>query len=392
MSPTEAQRASAEGAPTHPDLLLPETRSIDEAFMALALEAAARGVGRTAPNPAVGCVLVRDGVVLATGYHRAAGTAHAEVDALAKLGGQADGTTAYVTLEPCNHHGRTGPCTEALLQAGVRRVVAGLVDPNPQVSGAGLARLRAAGVEVVVGVGGEACAELLAPFATWIARARPLVRVKIAATLDGRIATASGESRWLTGEAARTEVHALRDTHDAVLVGGETLRRDDPALTTRHAAFADRPPRNPLRVVVTRGHSLPLDRQLFTDARAPTLVFTGKGLPERDEAALVASGVRVHRFDADEVPLIEALEALGAAGLTSVLVEGGGALVAGLVAARCVDRVRWYLSPSLLGADGAASLGVLAVSRLADRVALSFRDVRRVGHDVCIDAHVCRTE
>lgn len=364
----------------------------DTRFMALALAAGRHGVGRTAPNPAVGCALVRDGQLLATGFHRAAGQPHAEVEALAALaaqGGSAHGATAYVTLEPCNHQGRTGPCSEALLSAGVARVVAGMVDPNPRVAGTGLARLLHAGVQVSVGALEAECRELAQPFLTWIAQGRPWVRVKLAASLDGRIATASGESRWITGEAARDEVLALRDLHDAVLVGGETLRQDNPALTARRPAIEGRPARDPARVVVTRGRALPLDAQLFTaPLRARTLVLSGAGLPTRDRDALIARGVELRCFHTPDVPLDEALRWLGTQGLTSLLVEGGGALTAGLFRAGLVDAVRWYAAPLLLGDDGRAAVGALGLGALEAAPRLQITAARTVGDDVCIDASV----
>ena len=327
----------------------------DGEFMELALAEARRGLGRTAPNPAVGCVIAKGGVMLAKGYHHRAGQPHAEVEALSQLDGRAPGATAYVTLEPCNHWGRTGPCTEALLAAGVARVVVGTLDQNPVVAGLGAERLRAGGVLVEVGVREAECRRLIGGFRRWILTKEPRVVLKLASSLDGRIATASGESRWITGDSARAEVHRLRDEHDAVLVGAGTLRADDPALTTRGRPEG----RDPIRVVLGSRAPLP-NAQLF---RAP--------LPARTIVALAPAHDRsVERFQASGVEIWDAdlpglFSRLGVENVTSVLVEGGAQLAAELFKLRRVDAVIWHVAPRFIGGDGRPSLDAYGLGALA---------------------------
>jgi len=242
----------------------------DQAFMARALDLALQGRGLTSPNPVVGALVVAAGAVVGQGYHRRAGEAHAEVLALAEAGSRARGATLYVTLEPCNHHGRTPPCTDAIIAAGVRRVVFGVRDPNPLVRGGGGARLRRHGIAVELGVEAEACAELLAGFTSLVTRRRPLVTLKLAASLDGRIATSTGASRWITSPPARALVHQLRDEHDAIMVGAGTVIADDPQLTCRR-----RGGRDPLRVIVDGRLRLPLTAAVVSErAAAGTAVAT----------------------------------------------------------------------------------------------------------------------
>ncbi|MBT9559314.1 MAG: bifunctional diaminohydroxyphosphoribosylaminopyrimidine deaminase/5-amino-6-(5-phosphoribosylamino)uracil reductase RibD [Myxococcales bacterium] len=356
--------------------------------MRLALDAASTALGRTAPNPAVGCVLLDShGQLVSVGYHARAGTAHAEVHALAQAGGRAAGGTAVVTLEPCNHTGRTGPCTEALLAAGIRRVVYGTVDPNPIVAGRGLARLREAGVEIVGPTLPDECERLIMGFRTWVLTRRPRVTVKLAASLDGRIATASGESQWITGPAARADVHGFRDCHDAILVGAETVRRDDPSLTARlEAPRDDHQPRR--LVVTTRPRSLAASLRLF----GPTLAAgTTVAAPAGSDAShLSAGGATIWALPADErgVSLEALLDRAGADGLTSLWVEGGGRLVASLLARRLVDAVVWYVAPRFIGGDGLPALGPLALSVLADSPRLVRVRVTPLGDDLRIDGDV----
>ncbi len=315
------------------------------------------------PNPRVGCVLLApDGSVVAEGYHRGAGTAHAEADALARAGAAARGCTAVVTLEPCNHTGRTGPCAEALVRAGVARVVFAQADPNPVATG-GAGTLRAAGVEVVV-VGGALAAEAIALNEIWtfaVTEGRPFVTWKAASTLDGRIAAADGSSRWITSSEARADVHELRAGVDAILVGTGTVLADDPHLAVRRSGVTD-PDHQPLRVVV--GHrDIPAAARVLDDA-APTL------------------HLRTH--DPREV-----LAALRERDVQHVLLEGGPTLAAAFVRAGVVDAVRWYVAPALLG-SGAAALADSGMSTIADALRLHVTAVARVGADVRIDARVAR--
>jgi diaminohydroxyphosphoribosylaminopyrimidine deaminase/5-amino-6-(5-phosphoribosylamino)uracil reductase len=332
----------------------------DRHWMRQALALARRGWGRTSPNPMVGAVLVRGGQCVGRGWHRRAGTPHAEVHALRAAGDAACDATLYVTLEPCCTTGRTPPCTEALLAAGVRRVVVGAVDPNPRHAGRGLAQLRAAGVQVETGVEEPACAALNEAFFCWVTRGRPLVRLKLASTLDGRIATAAGESRWVSSEAARRQVHRLRQWADAILVGGETVRRDDPELCVRSPRTWWR---QPLRLVWTRrsAAAFPRELRIWSDPARP---------PE-----FVAAQTRAE--------WLAWLEALGRRPVTSLLVEGGGELAASLLRAGVVDRVDLFLAPKLLGGRGSRpAVGGPDPLRLAEAITLQELRVRRCGADL----------
>ncbi len=299
--------------------------------MHAAVALARRGMGSTWPNPAVGCVLVRDGRVVGRGVTAPGGRPHAEALALLMAGEAARGATAYVTLEPCSHHGQTPPCSDALIAAGVVRVVVACGDPDPRVDGAGLARLRAAGLVVETGLLAAEAAETLAGFVMRVRHGRPLVTLKLATTLDGRIATRQGESQWITGPAARRATHAMRARHDAVMVGSGTVLADAPSLDCRIPGFARR---QPLRLVVDTGARTPLaDR---------TWILHAPGLGD---------GIAVQRGPGG-LDLIAAMQALGAKGLTRVLVEGGAGLAAGLLRAGLVDRVMWFHAPGIMGGDG----------------------------------------
>ncbi|MFN8170009.1 MAG: bifunctional diaminohydroxyphosphoribosylaminopyrimidine deaminase/5-amino-6-(5-phosphoribosylamino)uracil reductase RibD [Candidatus Nanopelagicales bacterium] len=339
------------------------TQPHELAAMRRALELAATPGVPLGPNPRVGCVLLApDAAVVAEGFHRGAGTPHAEVDALSRAGDRARGATAVVTLEPCDHTGRTGPCSEALLAAGVARVVVAQLDPNPVAAG-GARRLRAAGVEVETGLL-AAQAEALNPAWTFaVTHGRPFVTWKTASTLDGRIAAADGTSRWITSAEARAEVHGLRASVDAVVVGTGTVLADDPHLAVRRDGEVA-PGAQPLRVVVGLRDVPPTARVL--DDAAPTL------------------HLRTH-------DPVEALADLHAREVRHVLLEGGPTLAAAFVRAGVVDAVRWYVAPALLG-SGAAALGDAGMSTIAQALRLQVTDVARVGADVRIDARVVRAE
>ncbi len=335
----------------------------DERWMARCLALAARG-GRTAPNPQVGCVIVSTrGRVLAEGWHRGPGTAHAEVDALAKLGGRAPGATLYVNLEPCDHHGRTPPCAPAVIASGVARVVIGARDPIPGHAG-GARRIARAGIAVEVGVLADLCRAANRGFYSVAERGRPWITLKAAITLDGRIATARGESKWITGPAARAEVHALRAAHDAVMVGIGTVLADDPKLTVRDAPGAD-----PIRVVVDSRVRTPLDAAWLAPG-VRRIVATRPPFTTRRQAQLTAAGVEVWCLPADRtgrVALPRLVRALGEVGVQSILVEGGGELLASMLAAGLVDELVLHVAPIALGGrrGGPAWLGGVEVARLA---------------------------
>lgn len=346
-----------------------------------ALGLGARELGRCWPNPAVGCVILRDGRVVGRGWTQAGGRPHAETVALAQAGEAARGATAYVTLEPCAHHGGTPPCAEALIAAGVVRVVTALEDPDPRVAGRGHAMLRAAGIEVATGVEAAAAEAAHAGFLHRLRTGRPRVTLKLATTLDGRIATASGESRWITGPAARHAVHALRLSHDAVMVGAGTLRADDPELTVRGFGAV----RQPVRIAVDSRAMLPPGARLLREvAAAPVWLCHAEGADPLAVATLRDAGVRMFACrDAEgQVDLPDALAALGKAGLTRILCEGGGALAASLLRQGLVAEVVTSGAGRVIGADGRASVGPLGLATLADAPRLALRELSEVGGDV----------
>lgn len=336
--------------------------------MRAALALARRSLGRTWPNPAVGCVIVRDGEVIARGRTQEGGRPHAEADAIAQAaaaGLSLKGATAYVTLEPCSHHGRTPPCADALVASGVARVVSALEDPDPRVKGRGHERLRAAGIEVVVGDGAAEAAEINAGFLTRVKEERPLFHLKIASSLDGRIATASGESRWITGPVARQHGHHLRATHDAILVGGETARADDPDLGCRLPGLGRH---SPVRLVLDSQARLSPTSRLATTARQrPVWLLCTQAAPAAAREALAGQGVEVVEVEAGADGRIDVAAAgrlLGARGLTRVLVEGGGQVAASFLKAGLVDRISSYRAGLVLGGDSRSAVGPLGLERL----------------------------
>jgi diaminohydroxyphosphoribosylaminopyrimidine deaminase/5-amino-6-(5-phosphoribosylamino)uracil reductase len=344
-----------------------------------ALRLAERGVGRTSPNPAVGAVVARGGRWIGRGYHRRAGGAHAEVFALRQAGVRARGATLYVTLEPCCHFGRTPPCVDAVLASGVSRVVVGSLDPNPRVRGRGVARLRRAGLRVDVGVLEDPCRALNEDFTKYVTRGLPFVVLKLAATLDGRIASAGGDSRWVTGSAARRRVHEMRNRLDAVVVGSETVRIDDPELTCRL-----RRGRHPLRVILDGRLRSPASARVFTRDPGRTLLYT---LADRGAKAerLRRRGVTVRRGGGDRTgSLRRVLRDLARDGIKSVLIEGGGVLAAHALRAGLVDRLAVFLAPKILGGDGRPMVAPMQLRRMED--ALPIADVRleRLGADLLV--------
>ncbi len=366
---------------------------MDVRYMRLALSLASRGRGMTHPNPMVGAVVVRDGEVVGKGYHRGPFTPHAEVLALAEAGDRASGSTLYVTLEPCNHHGRTPPCTDAILEAGVARVVISAPDPNPGVKGGGAERLRSAGVEVVSGVLRRESEELNAAYVKYVTTGLPLVTLKIAATADGKVATRDGLSRWITGKAARRLTHEMRRASDAVLVGRGTVEADDPELTVRHVPM--RGAHHPLRVVVDSRLSMRLDRKLAQGGIPKVVVAT---TPEHDaEKAeeLRRRGIEVWVLDPSPkggVDLHELLKALGRAEVAHLLVEGGPRLVASFLREGLADRLALFLAPRVFGDREARSwVEGLRVDDPAKGLSLRWTRQRRVGEDLLLEAEVLRS-
>ena len=351
-------------------------------FMRRALRLARKGVGRTAPNPAVGAVVVRGGRVVGEGYHRAAGLPHAEIEALRVAGSATRGADLYVTLEPCDHSGRTGPCTEAILAAGIARVAYAMEDPNPVVSGRGAGRLRDAGLVVHRGPMETEARELNRGFCRWVVSGKPFVTLKLAVSLDGQIAAAGGGSRWITGEVARRRVHRMRSEADAVLVGGETARRDDPRLTARVPGGHD-----PRRVILTSRPAELARGKLLREPGGQVIVAVPKGVPERDVRAVREAGAVVLRLPArgGAVRSRDLLAALGAEGVTSLLVEGGARTAGWLASDGAIDRYVVFVAPLLLG-EGIRALEGWASRSPASGKRLVFTSVRRVGPDIEITA------
>ena len=359
-------------------------------YMRRALRLAALG-RHASPNPMVGCVLVDDaGRIVGEGWHPRPGQPHAEVFALRDAGAAARGTTAFVTLEPCAHHGRTPPCADALLAAGVRRVVAAMTDPDMRVGGQGLARLRAGGVEVSVGVGEAEARALNAAYLKHRTSSVPWVVLKTATTLDGKIATETGDSKWITSPVARRAVHRqLRDRCDAIMTGVGTILADDPALTTR---LAHRQGRNPWRVIVDSHLRTPLDAQAVCRAADDGKTIFATTLPDASPPAraLAARGCRILTCGPRDgrVDLTDMMYQLGTSGdIIGVLIESGGTLAAGMLSGGFVDRWLCYIAPKVVGGRAASGpLGDLGIALMRDARAVSFRQVRRCGPDIVIDA------
>jgi len=353
-----------------------------ETYMRAALALARRGLGQTYPNPSVGCVIVAGGRVVGRGNTQPGGRPHAEIMALREAGEAARGATAYVTLEPCSFAGKSGACTEALIAAGIARVVLGATDPHPKVNGAGIKRLREAGISVTEGVLRAECESVISGFALVQREGRPLFRLKLASSLDGKIATATGESKWITGDAARRAAHAMRGRHDAVMVGVGTVLADDPDLTCRLEGFRSAPL---VRVVVDSHLRTPLLSKLVRSAADnPLWILHRDGADKLRKQGLESAGVKLFEVPASAagVDLLAAAKVMAANGLTRVLVEGGGTLAAGLLRAGLVDRLAWFHAPGIIGGDGWPSAQGFGIRALADMPRFAPLAVERYGDDL----------
>jgi diaminohydroxyphosphoribosylaminopyrimidine deaminase/5-amino-6-(5-phosphoribosylamino)uracil reductase len=350
----------------------------DSVYMQEAITLAKQGLGRTAPNPPVGAVVVKDGCIVGKGFHPGAGMPHAEVYALDSSGDLAGGATLYVTLEPCNHHGRTPPCTEAVIRAGISRVVIGCVDPNLKVSGKGIERLRASGIRVDVGVCEEEAKDLITWYASWLRTSRPFVILKAAVTLDGRIAAAGGDSRWISSEESRMLVHELRDRVDGVLVGIGTVKNDDPLLTCRMEGGRD-----PLRIILDPEFEIAPEAKCLGEG---SLLFTARPHDSRPE--VTEQGTKVIRVEPDAsgmLPWDRVLAHLGGMGLHAVMVEGGNGVYSSLLRSGLVDKLMIFIAPKILGGGiPLASLG--SPESIAQSVKLVITGVRRTGTDILAEA------
>jgi len=357
-------------------------RPDDQRFMDVALVLAGRGLGRVAPNPAVGCVVVRDGIIVGRGWTQPGGRPHAETEALRRAGEAARGATAYVTFEPCAHYGETGPCAQALIDAGIARVVGAMTDPDPRVCGQGYGMLREAGVEVVDGVGAAAAHHLNEGFIKHVVENRPLVTLKIASSIDGRTATHSGESQWITGADARNRGHLMRATTDAIMVGSTTAVVDDPDLTCRLPGLEER---SPARIVADGRLRLPLTARLVRSAHeTPVWILTQGGGDQDRRKAFQECGVELIDVPTGAEGAMDmgaALELIAGRGITRLLVEGGSHLASSLMAAGLVDRIEWFQAPKVIGGDGFPAIGGFGVEKLGMAPALVRTGMVSMGED-----------
>ena len=363
----------------------------DAYFMNLALELAQKGQGYTSPNPMVGAVLVKDGRILGQGYHEAVGRAHAEVNAIEAVGDATRDATLYVTLEPCNHTGRTPPCTDKILAAGIRRVVVAMRDPNPDVRGGGIKYLQEQGLDITTGVCEDQARRLNEAFIKYVRTKRPFVIVKCAATLDGRIATRTGDSKWVSGKESRATVHRLRHAVDAIMVGVNTVKIDDPSLTTR---MADEKGLDPRRIILDTQLSVPDSAKVLQlDSSADTTLVVGPSISEAKKNRTETKGVRIIRSPLKNgvIDLNRLMDALGASGITSLLVEGGARVIASALQQQVVDKVIFFYAPKILaGDDGVPICRGPGPALMRDSIPLKDIHVQRCGDDVMIEGYIDR--
>jgi diaminohydroxyphosphoribosylaminopyrimidine deaminase/5-amino-6-(5-phosphoribosylamino)uracil reductase len=361
----------------------------DSYFMQMALELATGGEGFTSPNPLVGAVVVKDGRVVGSGFHERVGQAHAEVNAIDAAGHLAEGATLYVTLEPCNHTGRTPACTLKILEAGIRRVVIAMPDPNRKVAGGGADFLKQQGIRVEMGVCRQEAQKLNEVFIKYISSGRPFVMAKCAATLDGQIATRTGDSRWVTGESARQFVHRLRHTVDAILVGINTVRKDDPSLTSRLSVGRGK---DPVRIVLDTHLSISPDARLLRQkSDAATILVVGKAVAQDKMKAFEGKGTRVIQAELKNglIDMDALMDQLGAMQLTSLLIEGGSRVLASAFKAGVVDKVYFFYAPKILGGDdGVPICSGPGAESMNQSIAVSDIDIRQFGDDVMIEGYI----
>jgi len=362
----------------------------DQTFMQQALALAEKGRGWTSPNPMVGAVVVKNGTIVGRGYHQRAGGPHAEVNAIDDAGDKADGATIYVTLEPCNHFGRTPPCTRKILDAGIKRVVVAMPDPNPGVTGGGNQYLQDQGLEVTTGVCEKDARRLNEGFVTWVTTGRPFVIAKCAATLDGRIATRNGDSKWVTGPAARGVVHQIRHAVDGILVGVQTAIADNPSLTTR--LTGDELGSDPTRIILdTRLSMPPTAKMLHQASTASTWVICGPEAPADRRAALETAGARVitGAVNANRIDLALLMDQLGGEGITSLLIEGGGTVMGSALTAGIVDKICFFYAPKILGGDdGIPICRGKGPETMQESIAVNDLTVSQVGPDVMLQGYL----
>lgn len=352
-------------------------------YMKLAIQLAKMTIGQTSPNPAVGAVVVKDGEIVGVGAHLKAGEAHAEVNALKMAGDRAEGATIYVTLEPCSHFGKTPPCADLIIEKKLKKVVIASNDPNPLVAGRGIEKMRNAGIEVETEFMKDEADALNPFFFHFIKERTPFVTLKIATSLDGKTATVSGESRWITGEASRRDGHELRHRHDAILVGIGTVLADNPQLTARLEEGA----RQPTRIVLDTHLRIPAGARLLTDNSAPTWIFTGADIDNKKAEQIRRGHVDIIKLNTSDINIKDVLKYLGEKGVTSLLVEGGATIHGSFLQAKAFDQVIAYLAPKLIGGQtAAAAIGGTGIEHLADVPELSIIHVGRLGDDIKITA------
>ncbi|HDD35572.1 MAG TPA: bifunctional diaminohydroxyphosphoribosylaminopyrimidine deaminase/5-amino-6-(5-phosphoribosylamino)uracil reductase RibD [Candidatus Desulfofervidus auxilii] len=353
-------------------------------YMQYAIALAKKARGRTSPNPLVGAVIVKDGRIVGKGYHKKAGLPHAEIEAIKAAGEQAKGADLYVTLEPCNHYGRTPPCTEAILRAGIKRVFVGMRDPNPHVKGKGIEYLKSKGIEVEIGILEKKCQRLNEMFIKYVTTGMPFVSLKLAATLDGKIALNNSETKWITNKKSRLFTHHLRDIHDAILVGINTVLKDDPALTTR---LPKKKGRDPVRIILDTHLRIPLNAKvLHLNSDAKTVIVTAFDVLTEKVKVLETMGVEVWQIGLEngQLSLRELLALLGKKGIMSVLVEGGAKVATSFLKQKLVDKIYFFYAPKIVGREHLSMVGELGISSL--KKAIQFKDVslRRFENDILI--------
>ncbi|MEE2954866.1 MAG: bifunctional diaminohydroxyphosphoribosylaminopyrimidine deaminase/5-amino-6-(5-phosphoribosylamino)uracil reductase RibD [Pseudomonadota bacterium] len=355
------------------------------AFMQIALNLAGRGLGRTWPNPSVGCVIVANGKIVGRGWTQPGGQPHAEVEALRRAGSQTNGATAYVTLEPCVHQGRTPPCTEALINSGIKKVMISLHDPDPRVNGRGIKALQNAGIKTEIGLCSEEAKKVTAGFLQRVYNSKPFITLKFATTLDGMIATGGGVSEWITGETSRRLGHLLRANHDAVLIGSQTAEKDNPLLTCRLPGMREC---SPIRIIVASSLRLPLSHKLIQTAlEIPTWFFTVSNSQQDNKIskAYEKAGVKLFIVKPDEKGkpnLLEVVEALGKKGITRLLVEGGGKIASSFLKEALVDEIFWFRAAKIIGGDGVQAISKMGIENIKDTIQVKRLSVEIMGEDV----------
>lgn len=361
--------------------------TIDERYMRIAIDLAKKAEGMTNPNPIVGAVIVKDGKMVGKGYHRGAGLPHAEVNALRQAGKKAEGATLYVSLEPCDHFGRTPPCTDAVIRSGIRKAIIGMKDPNPVNNGRGIKKLKRNGISTKAGVLEEEARAINKPYTKYITTKIPYVTIKAAQTLDGKIATRTGDSRWITSDEARQYVHELRRKVDAVMVGAKTVIKDDPLLTSRASKG-----KGPLRIIVDSRLRTPLGARLLSSVdRAPVLIAAIKKYPRIKLYEKKGAEVLVVKSRRGMVDLRDLLKRLGEIGIAHIMVEGGGELIAGFLEEGLADKLLFFIAPKIIGGrDAVTSVEGEGLARIKDAVMLKTMKIKRFGEDILIESEVAR--